>query len=82
MSKLKLKFPKETENKLTFGDVKVNQFFIDEDGALSQKVNDCSYTVIAYADGSPCADYYTEVQDYQEVKKILPIVDEIEFNID
>lgn len=67
------------KSSLTFRDVKYNQFFVDEDDYLCQKCGDYSYIVIADQDGDPYAYFYEEVGEEQEIKRILPHIEKIEF---
>ena len=41
------------QKELTFGDVEINQFFVDRDSDLCQKTTGSSYCVIAHSDGRP-----------------------------
>lgn len=63
----------------TFGDVKFNQFFVDEDGYLCQKHASDTYIVIADKNGEPYSYLYETVNEDQEIIRILPIIKKIEF---
>jgi|688.fasta_scaffold56299_6 hypothetical protein len=63
----------------TFNQVEEDQFFINDTNELCQKRNSCSYNVIASADGTPYAVHRTGVADYMSIKRILPLVERIEF---
>lgn len=63
----------------TFGDVKNNQFFVDDDGYLCQKTNGDSFTVIAKPDGTPCSTWFRNVRSDQTIQRIIPAVQKIEF---
>jgi hypothetical protein len=67
------------EKKLTFSDVKANQFFVDKHGDLSMKYDCDSYFVIAHSSGKPSALYIQDVDYSNEIKRILPTVEKIEF---
>jgi hypothetical protein len=72
---------KQTEElkKLTFADVQQNQFFVDSDGDLCQKYVEDSYFVIASNAGTPSAMYIECVDKSKPIRRILPIVEMIEF---
>lgn len=75
--KLKMKFGKKTKrHQPTFGDVGVNQFFLDKDGWLSQKVDPGSYHTIADCDQEPNAWRYS-ANESTPVEKIFPTVKKI-----
>lgn len=76
---MNIKFVQQENKKPTFGDVKVNQFFINLNGCLCQKVHSSSYICIASHEGDPYADYYTSQDDSIEINKVLPEVERIEF---
>jgi hypothetical protein len=63
----------------TFNQVEENQFFINDTNELCQKRNSCSYNVIATSDGTPYADYMSAVGACAPIKRILPLVECIEF---
>lgn len=63
----------------TFGDVRVNQFFVSECGELCQKIDDMSYSVIAFEGGEPYAKYRTKSRRDFVIKRTLPKVAKIEF---
>jgi hypothetical protein len=65
--------------KLTFRDVKTNQFFVDKDGDLSIKYDCDSYFVIAHSSGIPSALHIQDVDYSNEIQRILPEVEKIEF---
>ena len=62
-----------TETKLTFKDVKVNEFFEDDWGQICQKHNDVSYNVLCNVDGKNFSDRYNDVHPAQSINKILDI---------
>lgn len=67
------------EKRLTFNDVEVNQFFVTEYGELCQKIGCSSYNMVALKDGTPFADYYSDLHDDFVIERILPKVVKIEF---
>lgn len=67
------------EKKPTFKDVEINQFFVDHDGCLCQKTNNPSFVVIANPDGTPYSTWITGICPSREIKKIIPLVEKIEF---
>lgn len=75
-----IKFITEENNRkrLTFGDVKNNQFFVDYEGDLCQKINEGRYHVLADERGYPRAISYTEIPT-RGIRRILPHVTKIEF---
>jgi len=68
------KTEEDEEDTLTIHDVEENQFFIDGDGRLCQKVSECEYNVIADSDGSPLA-YITD--GFYEGDTITKVIDKI-----
>ena len=67
------------EEKVTFGNVRDNQMFVDHDGDLCMKMNDEVFIVIASADGQPCADCIENVDEDRKITRILPKIRKIEF---
>ena len=69
------------EKQLTLADVAVNQFFVNRDGWLCQKVWGDAYIQIANSKGELYADYYTDELELtnQPIQRILPNVERIEF---
>jgi hypothetical protein len=67
------------EKQLTLRDVKEDQFFVDSEGRLSQKVGENSFNTIADYDGEPlaCETYFWNSD--MLIKRILPKVKRIEF---
>ena len=63
----------------TFNCVKANQFFVNLYGELCQKIGCSSYNVVALKDGTPFADYYSDLHDDFVIERILPKVVKIEF---
>lgn len=64
---------------LTFNDVVVDNFFVNQMGELCQKSDDVSYTVIANSVGEPLSYYASDVKEETKIKRILPKVKKIEF---
>lgn len=75
-----LKDPNE-KTPLRFSHVEDYQFFIDDEGCLSQKVSSDSYIYLTDGDGNPNPGFYEDVGDVGdfEIQKILPVVSKIEF---
>ncbi len=67
------------EKQLTLDDVKEDQFFVDSDGRLCQKVCDEGYNSIADDNGEPVACETIYVMHDMPIKRILPKVTRIEF---
>lgn len=63
----------------TYNQVEDNQFFISAAKDLCQKLNSCSYNIIAKSDGRPYADYKTAATACTPIMRILPLVERIEF---
>lgn len=64
---------------LKFSDVKENQFFVNDDGYLSQKTGTHSYNTIADECGTPFAHFRECVDGCEPIDRILPAVKKIEF---
>ena len=64
---------------LTFKDVVVDNFFVNQMGELCQKSDDISYAVIANSVGEPLSYYTYDVKEETKIKRILPKVKKIEF---
>ena len=67
------------EKQLVFDDVVVNQFFVNRDGWLCQKVESDSYLQITDCEGAPYADYYAGEYVNLSIQRILPNVKRIEY---
>ena len=76
---IKFVYEEEGEKELTLADVEENQFFVDIDDSLSQKLSDESYIIIADDTGAPCAQYYENIDPDEPIKRILPRVEKIKF---
>lgn len=76
---MKFIYKEQEEKKITFNDVKENQFFICHQGRLCQKVTKTSAYIIADEKGKPNADRYSSLHEYLEINLILPEVERIEF---
>lgn len=63
----------------TFGDVKENQFFVDNDGSLCQKTDYSNFTVVAAPDGTPYSAWMDETALDRKIQRIIPTVRKIEF---
>jgi hypothetical protein len=69
----------KSERPPVFGDVCENQFFIDNDGWLCQKMSELCYNTIADEEGNPLADR-AELLDWgTHIRCILPKVSKIKF---
>ena len=66
------------EKQLTLDDVKENQFFVDDEGRLCQKVGADCYNTITDAMGIPFA-YEVFCKSDCLIERILPKVTRIEF---
>jgi hypothetical protein len=63
----------------TFGDVEINQFFVDIDGYLCQKNTKDTYHTIAAPSGLPFAGIVDRCYSSEHIQSILPEVERIEF---
>jgi len=68
----------EKKKTLTLNDVESSQFFVCAEGYLCQRIGSESYITIADEEGYPCCGYYS-VNPETSIKRILPIVEKIEF---
>lgn len=64
---------------LTFKDVEINQFFVNNLGYLCQKRTSTSFTVLTDELGRPYCDSFMSVLENTPIKKLLPKVRKIEF---
>lgn len=76
---MKFIYAEKTEKTPTFGDVEVNQFFVDYDGYLCQKSNNSCLVVIAHPDGAPYSTWLRNIDCSRKIQRIIPIVAKIEF---
>ena len=76
---MKFTYEQEETNTLTFGQVQENQFFVDSDGYLCQKICSDSYCTIARSNGEPYASSTNCAFNSDTIKRILPKVTKIEF---
>lgn len=77
---MKFIFEKESEKSPTFNQVEENQFFVNANGKLCQKVSSTTYNVIADKDGVPFTVVVAQhINGLNKIKKILPKVVKIEF---
>lgn len=76
-----IKFIMKEENKsqLTFNDVKIDQFFVNESGRLCQKANHTNYNIIANENGKLCAATRSMAFPDEPILKIIPEIERIEF---
>lgn len=73
-------FPKEEYAKTpVFEDVDEDQFFVNSEGQLCQKVDNDTYNIVADSDGEPFANHIKNVDTDEEIKRICPSVNKIEF---
>jgi len=63
----------------TFGDVREDQFFVNQGGELCQKYNTAGYNVIANAFGEPFSTRQSSVDSGMPIKRIFPTITKIEF---
>jgi hypothetical protein len=64
---------------LTLADVEEDQFFVDKQGYLCQKLSRCDYVRLAKASGLPHCDYFGENDSDMVIKHVLPKVTKINF---
>lgn len=76
---MKFIFEQDETKQLTFGDVQDNQFFVDADGYLCQKICSDGYNIIADNTGTPYAASSDHASKDDKIKRILPKVTKIEF---
>lgn len=76
---MKFIYAEKTEKTPTFGDVEINQFFVDHDGYFCQKTSDSSLVVIANPNGDPYSTWFRNIDLDREIKRIIPLVEKIEF---
>jgi hypothetical protein len=72
-------YKEKQQKKLVFGDVKDDQFFVDNCNYLCQKYGEQSYNIIANQFGVPRSGRTLEVSCNTIVTRILPEVEKIEF---
>ena len=66
--------------KSTFGQVAENQFFVNKDGCLCQKVTNKAYHILANSTGKPYASFTEEgVPSEREIQRICETITKIEF---
>lgn len=65
--------------KPVFGEVKVNQFFVNLLGDLCQKHHEDSYNIVADSDGHLKSERINGVSHNNTIKHIIPEVEKIEF---
>jgi hypothetical protein len=63
----------------TFRDVEINQFFVNGEHCLCQKVTKTSFNFVAKMSGVPYADHVRDASETTRILKILPHVKKIEF---
>jgi hypothetical protein len=76
---MKIILKEDQSLKPVFGDVKVNQFFVDCYGYLCQKHSSDSYNVITDANGRLVSERVDAMEDEDVIDRILPEVLKIEF---
>jgi hypothetical protein len=64
---------------LTLADVEEDQFFVDKQGYLCQKLSRCDYVRLARASGLPHCDYFGENDSDMVIQRVLPKVTKINF---
>lgn len=75
-----IEFIKKTEeDELTLHDVEENQFFIDNEDRLCQKVSECEYNIIADSDGSPLACITEGFYEGDTITKVIDKIAKIKF---
>lgn len=77
---MELNFTTEPQpEQFTFSDVEENQFFVNEEGCLCQKIDNGEYTFIADSEGVPWAGYMKNVEEKFPIVRLLPRVTKINF---
>lgn len=76
---MKFIYEQEEDKVPTFGQVQDDQFFLDIDGYLCQKINFSAYCTIANSKGEPYATIIRRAYNSETIKRILPKVTKIEF---
>lgn len=66
------------KHKLVFSMVKENQFFVDDDNRLCQKLHEDEFNVITDCNGQPFCDTETADED-MEISRIISYVKRITF---
>lgn len=69
---------KEESAIITFAKVDDDQFFVDSNGMLCQKISCEEYVTIANQDGKPYCSYETAYDD-DEIQRIIEYIGKIEF---
>lgn len=70
----------ETQDKSpVFGDVEIDQFFVNKFGELCQKITADTFVALTDEEGKPCAYYSHSVMPTQPIQRILPKVVRIEY---
>jgi len=67
------------ESPPTFSQVKQEQFFVDHNDMLCQKMSSTAYNVLAKHDGTPFSDHVSPAKPETAIKRILPTITKIEF---
>lgn len=76
---MKIIYKQQSEKKqLTFGDVKLNQFFVSSAGRLWQKVSNDEAQIIASSCGIPLTGraYFSH---HDIIERLIPEIEKIEF---
>ena len=77
---MKIIFKPQEEIELPhFGDVKINQFFVNISGSLCQKYCSDSYNVITASDGCVCSGRVDGLAPTVLIHRILPAISIIEY---
>lgn len=63
------------EKRPIFADVEANQFFVNANGWLCQKLSSISFLQITDSDGKPCAMIYNGYDKNNYIERILPHVE-------
>lgn len=63
----------------TFDMVRNDQFFVDANGWIAQKLNSSFYFTIADPDGIPASIYHDDAKPKMKITRVLPTVTKIEF---
>lgn len=76
---MKIIFKEDNSKKVVFGDVKIDQFFVNNLGHLCQKYCCDSYNIITDANGALNSGRVDDISRNMIIKRVLPEVLKIEF---
>lgn len=76
---MKIIFKEDNSKKVVFGDVKIDQFFVNTSGYLCQKYCRDSYNIITNANGELNSARVDDISPNIIINRVLPEVLKIEF---